>query len=113
MMSYDQNVQQNMKLIGGIQVIEEQNLEWISDIKDKKIVQLREQVNKRDIAIEQLHAEMMNLRDENSELAEERVKNDRVIENQKYQLGKYAEELEQLHEQIRALKVLVRPYLEA
>jgi archaellum component FlaC len=93
-------------------VVEEKDLEWISDIKDKKIVQLREQVNKRDVAIEHLHAEIMNLRDENSGLAEERVKNDRVIENQKYQLGKYAEELERLQEEIQSLKVFAKRYLE-
>jgi archaellum component FlaC len=93
-------------------VIGEQNLEWISDIKDKKIVQLREQLSKRDTVIEKQMAEIMNLRDENSELAEERVKNDRVIENQKYQLGKYAEELERLQEEIQALKYFAKRYLE-
>jgi archaellum component FlaC len=56
--------------------------------------------------------ELYSLREENSKLAEERVNNDRIIENQKYQLSKYAEELEQLQEEIKALKYFAKRYLE-
>lgn len=86
--------------------------QFVLDLRAKKIEQLNDRVCQRDIAINKLHAEILNLRDENSELAEERVKNDRVIENQKYQLGKYAEELERMQEEIQALKVFAKRYLE-
>jgi uncharacterized protein (DUF3084 family) len=86
--------------------------QFVLDLRAKKIEQLNDRVSQRDIAINKLHAEILNLRDENSQLAEERVKNDRVIQNQKYQLGKYAEELQLLHEEIKALKVFAKRYLE-
>jgi chromosome segregation ATPase len=62
--------------------------------------------------IEELQHNILSLRNENSQLAEERVSNDRVIQNQKYQLGKYVEELEKLQEEVQALKYFARRYLE-
>ena len=86
--------------------------QFVLDLRAKKIEQLNDRVSKRDQAINKLHAEILNLRDENSQLAEERVKNDRVIQNQKYQLGKYAEEMLKLQEEIQALKYFAKRYLE-
>ena len=85
---------------------------WAYELRGKKIDQLQEQVRQRDVSCEKLHAENLNLRDENTELAEQRVKNDRIIENQKYQLGQYATELETLQEEVKALKYFARRYLE-
>jgi uncharacterized protein (DUF3084 family) len=87
--------------------------QFVLDLRAKKIEQLNDRVSQRDIAINKLHAEILNLRDENSQLAEERVKNDRVIQNQKYQLGKYAEEMSRMQEEIEALKYFAKRYLEA
>jgi archaellum component FlaC len=84
----------------------------VLDLRAKKIEQLNDRVNQRDVVLNKLQAENLNLRDENSSLAEERVKSDRIVQNQKYQLGKYAEELERLHEEIQALKYFAKRYLE-
>lgn len=85
--------------------------EWC-DIKDKKIEQLKEQVSQRDLAIELLNSEILNFRDENSALAKARTELDAIAENQKYQLSKWAEELEKKDEEIQALKVFAKRYLE-
>ena len=86
--------------------------QFVLDLRAKKIEQLNDRVSQRDIAINKLHAEILNLRDENSQLAEERVNNDRTIQNQKYQLGKYAEEMARMQEEIEALKYFAKRYLE-
>ena len=86
--------------------------QFVLDLRTKKIEQLNDRVCQRDVALNKLHAEILNLRDENSGLAEERVKNDRIIENQKYQLGQYAKEMERMQEEIAALKYFAKRYLE-
>jgi predicted nucleic acid-binding Zn-ribbon protein len=86
--------------------------QFVLDLRAKKIEQLNHRIDQRDIAINKLQAEILNLRDENSQLSDELVKNDRIIQNQKYQLGKFAEEMERMQEEITALKYFAKRYLE-
>lgn len=51
------------------------------------------------------------IREENNKLQNQTHKDGEIIENQKYQLGKYAKENEELQEEIQALKVLSLRYL--
>jgi regulator of replication initiation timing len=62
-------------------------------------------------ACEDIENELASLRDENAALTKQGHHDIYIIQNQKYQLGKWAIENEALQEENKALKYFARKYL--
>ncbi|MGD6898626.1 hypothetical protein [Bacillus infantis] len=60
---------------------------------------------------ENLQAACGDVEEEAARLHQQHIKDDAIIQNQKYQLGQYAKQVEELEEENAALKVLARRHL--
>jgi hypothetical protein len=85
--------------------------EW--EIEREPIKSKSERIQELVMQLSDTNLELTSLREEVGSLKKNKYHNDYVIENQKYQLGKWAKENEELTEEVNALRIIARKYLKA
>jgi hypothetical protein len=85
--------------------------EW--EIERQPIKCKSQRIQELVIQLSDAKLELTSLREEVESLKKSKHHDNYVIENQKYQLGKWAKENEELTEEVNALRIIARKYLKA